>query len=284
MYPLRFRPIRDEYAWGAAEFTLADIGYRDTLVQNGWLAANSLSEVMEMYMDGIVGEEVFACFGRQFPFQVKKLEVRGKMPLQVCPDDEIAQQRYDCLGKDKVWVVVRAGSEARVALGFGRDTDAAELLASCEDSGVAGLLNIVPVRAGDHFHIAPGVVHAAFGDLDIIEISEASALDFCLCTWGQPLANDEFDSSLGPVEALDFIRYAAGAPDVDALKVPQFSVGAVEDGAGACSVYCDIDGKATLIPADAPRDTSGTDLAPEGTYLKVTAVATRDEMFPGVNP
>lgn len=269
LYPLKFRPIRDEYAWGAAEFTLADLGYRDTLVQNGWLAANSLSEVMEMYMDGIVGEEIFACYGRQFPFQVKKLEVRGKMPLQVCPDDEIALQRYDCLGKEKIWVVVRAGDAARVAMGFGRDTDAAGLLASCEDSGVAGLLNIVPVHAGDHFHIAPGIVHAAFGDIDIIEISESSALDFCLCAWGQTLAEDEFDPSLGPVEALDFIRYAAGAPDVEALSLPQFSVstagtpdktqvsGASAD--GTCRAYCSRDGKVVLVPEDAPTAPNSTD-------------------------
>ena len=47
LYPLRFCSIQDEYVWGKDEFILADLGYRDSLVKDGWLAANTISEVMD---------------------------------------------------------------------------------------------------------------------------------------------------------------------------------------------------------------------------------------------
>ena len=43
LYPLRFCSILDEYVWGKDEFILADLGYRDSLVKDGWLAANTIS-------------------------------------------------------------------------------------------------------------------------------------------------------------------------------------------------------------------------------------------------
>ena len=52
LYPLRFCTLLDEYGWGSDEFKIADLGYRDSLVRDGWLAGNAVSEVMDTYMDG----------------------------------------------------------------------------------------------------------------------------------------------------------------------------------------------------------------------------------------
>ena len=83
LYPMRFCSLRDEYVWGSEEFKLADLGYRDTLVRDGWLGGNLLSEVMETYMDRVTGDDVYETFGRQFPLCVRVLKVKGRMPLRV---------------------------------------------------------------------------------------------------------------------------------------------------------------------------------------------------------
>ena len=207
LYPFTFCSLQDEYPWGTEEFKLADLGYRDSLVRSGWLGGNSLSEVMDTYLDRVVGEDLYNWYGRQFPLCVRHLHVHGRMPLRVHPDDETAEQRYDFLGKEKLWYVLRAGKDARLMVGFRRDTDASEFYARCQDGSVDQILGIIAPHAGQCLYIPAGTPHAAAGDLEILEIAESSPMDFCLCDWGEGVHPDEFDPALTLADALDFINY-----------------------------------------------------------------------------
>ena len=209
LYPLRFCTLQDEYSWGSDEFLLADLGYRDSLIRDGWLGGNAISEVMDTYMDRVVGENVFNFWGRQFPVQVKRIKVKGRMPLRVHPDAQTAVQRYDFLGREKLWYVLRAGAGARLMVGFKHDTDASEVFSACTDGSIESLMNIIAPHEGQFIHIRPGVPHCAAGDVELLEVSESSPLDFCLCSWGEEVSTEEFDPSLGLVDALDFIDYKA---------------------------------------------------------------------------
>lgn len=282
LYPLKFCKVRDEYGWGSEDFLLADLGYRDTLIREGWLAGNRMGEVMDTYMDRVVGDNVYEYFGRQFPLCVRRITVRGRMPLRVHPDDEVAAQRYDFLGKEKFWYVLRCGRDARVMLGFREDTDAGQVYEKCTDNSIGDILNIVAPHSGQCFHIPPGTPHAAEGDIDIIEVSESSPVDICLCGWGEEVSREEFDDSLSIVDALDFIGYKAFRADAPAaclIDLPQFRVSALKPDAalrsfceqpdsfviyvclsGAASVQLDIlgaaaqfpfgEGEAVLVPAE----------------------------------
>lgn len=209
LYPLKVCTLEDSYSWGKEEFKIADLGYRDSLLKEGWLAANSISELMDTYMDRIVGDTVFQVYGRQFPVQVKKISCKGKMPLRVHPDDKNAEYRYDALGKEKFWYILKAEEDARLILGFKSGINASSLLAGIENSDIEQNFNYVKVKAGDAYRIKPGLVHGACGKLEILEISESSALDFCIYSWGEVVSEEEFDSALNVVEALDFIEYQA---------------------------------------------------------------------------
>lgn len=232
LYPFRFCRMEDTYSWGSEEFCLADLGYRDSLVRDGWLAANSMSEVMDMYMDRVVGGNVFEYWGRQFPVCVRLIDVKGRMPLRVHPDDAMASERYDFLGKEKIWYVLSAGKDAGIQLGFRKDTDAGEVYSGCLDGSIGDILNVVAPHAGQCFHIAPGTPHAAFGSMTILEISESSPLDFCMCGWGEEVSTEEFDESLNLTDALEFINYkrfkADPDPDGAIADLPQFHVSHVD--------------------------------------------------------
>ena len=165
-----------------------------------------MGELMETYLDRLTGDHVFDTFGLQFPFQIRRIHVKGRMPLRVSPDDEIARDRYDHLGKEKLWYVVSADKGSRLLIGFRRDTDASELYQECLEGNPVKLLNTLEPRAGQFFYIPAGTPHCAFGPMTIVEVSESSALDFCLCGWGNDMG-DEFDETLNIIDALDFIKY-----------------------------------------------------------------------------
>lgn len=246
LYPFRLTCIEDTYPWGSEEFRLADLGYRDTFVHDGWLSGSTLGELMETYLDRVTGEHVFDAFGVQFPFQIRRLNVKGRMPLRVSPEDETARDRYDHLGKEKLWYVVSADKGSRLLIGFRRDTDASELYAECLEGNPVKLLNTLEPRAGQFFYIPAGTPHCAFGPMTIVEVSESSALDFCLCDWGNDVG-EEFDETLNIIDALDFIKYeqyperllsgnaggedrpSASVPGIETLlQLPHFTVSKVE--------------------------------------------------------
>ena len=205
LYPFKPVPVEEspDQVW-----MIADLGFPDSMVKNGWLATNTLSEIMEMYMDRVVGEGVFAAYGRQFPVSVKRLTGTRRTPLLVHPDDEIAAQRFDFLGKAKLWYVVSARPGSKLYLGFRRDVTSAEFYHACQDGSVESLLHVVEPKAGESFFIAPGTVHAAGEGLVIAEVAESSPLDFRLYDWGRPAGEiDPFDAELTLEAAFDFIDY-----------------------------------------------------------------------------
>ena len=194
LYPMAFAEIQD-------------LGYIDSLVGNGWLAGNTISEVMEMYMDRIVGEHVFEYYGRQFPVLVRELDGAERTPLLVCPDDETAEQRFDFLGKAKLWYVRDAKPGAKLYLGFKEAVGAEAFYRACQDGSVEAMLNAVEPKAGDCFFLPPGLVHAALEGVRLVEIAESSPLDFRLYDWGRPFDGDDFDAQLNLEAAFDFIDY-----------------------------------------------------------------------------
>ena len=212
-------------------FHLADLGYPDSMIRNGWLSTNTLSEVMDTYMDRVVGEGVFAAFGRQFPVLIKTLKPSGRTPLMVHPDDEIASQRFDFLGKAKLWHIAKAAPGSRIYLGFSRDVSSREFYDAVQDGSVESLLNAVTPVPGDTFYIAPGTVHAAGPGVEIVEIAESSPLDFRIFNWGRQAGEvDPFDAELTLEAAFDFIDYHSLSPKPLRCAVGADGIGKIYSG------------------------------------------------------
>ena len=201
--PMRFLSDRKEMPWGAVEYKLADLGFIDSMASEGWLKGNNLSDIMQTYLERVVGETSFNWYGTQFPVLVKKLTVKGRTSLHVTADDEVAEQRYDAFGKTALWYVEAAGPEAKLYLGFKDDITAADFYKACHENKVESLLHTVKPKAGESFLITPGMVHAA-KDVTLIEIAEASELWFRLHDWGSEERELHLEEAF---DLIDFQRY-----------------------------------------------------------------------------
>lgn len=221
--PLKFLTDSMEMPWGTVEYRLADLGFVDSMAGEGWLGGNTLSDIVQTYLERLVGETAFDWYGTQFPVMVKRLIVKGRTSLHVNPDDETAEQRYDAFGKTALWYVQDCGPDARLYLGFKRDVTAAEFYEACNNGDVSRLLHCVTPKPGESYLITPGLVHAA-KDVTLLEVAECSELWFRLHDWGQT------ERELHLEEAFDLIDYRSwkktlAAPDV---QVPQFTVHQIE--------------------------------------------------------
>lgn len=236
LYPFKFIPVASKRPWGGdalvkvmgknfvecdeegnevrlgadvkigESWELADMGIEDSVVANGWLAGNTISELMETYLERIVGEKVYNYYGRQFPLLIKFLDINDRLSVQVHPDDEVAAERYDSLGKAEIWYVMDAKPGAKIFAGFNRDISAQELYDRCKNGTVEEVMNVITPRKGDSLLITPGTVHAADGGILIAEIQESSDMTFRLYDWGREF-NPATARPLHLEEAIDIIDY-----------------------------------------------------------------------------
>ncbi len=225
--PMRFQPERVERKWGVSEYRIADLGYIDSIALDGWLSGNSISDIMQTYLERFTGEVPFENYGTQFPVMVKWLDIKGRTSLHVNPDDEAAEQRYDAFGKTALWYVAEAGPKAKLFLGFKRDVTAAEFYEKCQDGTVEELLNVVTPKVGEHYLVTPGMVHAA-EDVRLLEIAECSELWFRLHAWGDEEAEIHLEEAF---DLIDFKAYrmqvSKSNPEAPTEKIavtPQFTV------------------------------------------------------------
>lgn len=233
LYPLRFDPLQVEKRWGgnallkrfdkqAAEsqkeagvnlqsigesFELYEFGEDySSLITNGFLKGNNICDVLETYLGDLVGDNIYDYFGNQFPLLVKYLNIEGRLSVQVHPTDEVAAERYDCLGKNEFWYVVDAKPDARVYMGLNRDSSASEFYAKCKDGTVPEIMNVYHPKPGDCFYIKAGTVHAAEGGILIAEIQENSDATLRLYDWGFE-NNPATRRAIHLDEAIDCIDY-----------------------------------------------------------------------------
>lgn len=236
LYPFKFVPVPSRRPWGGSalvkvlgkhfvecdeegnetvlgpdvligeSWELADMGIEDSVVSNGWLAGNTISELMETYLERMVGEDVYNYFGRQFPLLIKFLDINEKLSVQVHPDDVVAAERYDSLGKTEIWYVMDAKPGAKMYCGFTREVSAQEFYDRCHNGTVDEILNVIEPRKGDVIFITPGTVHAADGGLLIAEIQESSDMTFRLYDWGREF-NPATARKTHLEEAIDVIDY-----------------------------------------------------------------------------
>jgi len=225
LYPLKFHPILKEKIWGGSRLkklfnkpTASDkigeswelSGYPgdESVVANGFLAGNQLNELIEVYMDELVGEKVFNRFGLTFPLLFKFIDANDDLSIQVHPDDETALKKHDSLGKTEMWYVVDADKNGELIVGFKNDCSAAEFLTALNEKNLEGLLQRVSVKKGDVIFIHPGLVHAIKKGVVVAEIQENSDLTYRIYDYQRKDENGK-ERDLHLEAALEVIDFSA---------------------------------------------------------------------------
>ena len=215
LYPITFLEDTHEEPWGLITYQVADLGFADSMVAEGWFGGNTLSELMGTYMERVTGDDAFEYYGLQFPLLVKTIKTALRQPLQVNVPDDIAQERYDSFGKTALWYVKEAGPDAYIYLGLKRNVEPADFYRRCLEGTVDDVLNKIHPKAGDSFLITPGTLHAAGPGLTILEIGECSELSLDIPT----MLEEAFD-------LIDFSKYSSLPLNSGNLlaRCPEFTV------------------------------------------------------------
>jgi mannose-6-phosphate isomerase len=194
MYPLKFKPILFDKIWGGEklksiypETSLQNIGEswlvsavqgKESVVTNGFLAENTLPELVEVYLTELVGESVYEKFGEEFPLLVKLIDSRQDLSIQVHPDDNIAGKRHNSFGKNELWYMLDCEPDAFIIAGFDKKLTKQEFFDAVNNGNIENHLKKIHVKKGDLIFIPAGCVHTIGRGCTLIEIQQSSDITY----------------------------------------------------------------------------------------------------------
>jgi mannose-6-phosphate isomerase len=296
LYPLTFKPIFKDKIWGGQRirtvlgkdfsplpncgeaWLLSGVEGENTVVSNGFLADNELNELVEIYMDDLVGGSVFDKFGELFPLLFKLIDSSDYLSIQVHPGDELAAERHQSAGKTEMWYVIDAEKDAELISGFKQSITRQQFIGHLENRSLREILNVERVKSGDVFYIPAGRVHALGPGILLTEIQQTSDITYRIYDW------DRVDPSgarreLHLFQALDAIDFEGHDhyrthyvkqtnQAVPLVSSPYFTTGLLEvtrpaymdyEERDSFTVYLCVRGRADLVYRDGRLPLSGGD-------------------------
>ncbi len=186
-------PEAPNYAWsfdGVPEENSLIFAYGNKTVE---LPAMNLT-LMEPH--ALLGEDVFARFGAEYPIRFDFLDTIGgqNLSLQVHPDTEYAHRQFGLTyTQDESYYILDAEENATVYLGLKEGIDPQEMIEALRESNASGkpfdverYINCFPAKKHDHFLIPAGTVHCSGSGAMVLEISATPYNStFKLWDWGR---------------------------------------------------------------------------------------------------
>ncbi len=202
LYPMKFVPVLKEKIWGGNKIsamfgisndTIAQCGEMwvisavensESLVSNGHFEGNSVAEMAEIFMEDLLGEEIYEKYGIDFPLLLKIIDANDYLSVQVHPSDDIASKKHQLkFGKSEMWYVIQADPGSQIVAGFNQPMDREKLITHIENGTLREVLNFETMQAGDMVYIPAGMVHAMGPGLLIAEIQQTSDVTYRLYDW-----------------------------------------------------------------------------------------------------
>jgi mannose-6-phosphate isomerase len=226
LYPLKFEPILKEKIWGGdtlqrhfgkkAERTRKigeswEIsGLREDLsvVSNGFLAGNTIEELIEVYMGDITGDIIYDRFGVEFPLLIKLIDAREDLSIQVHPGNELAMKLHNAYGKTEMWYILEASPDSNISNGFSKTINRDILLKHIKENTLINIINTEKVTVGDSYFIPSGTVHSIGTGTVIAEIQQASDITYRIFDWNRK-GPDGSTRELNIDLAIDAINYTS---------------------------------------------------------------------------
>ncbi len=198
---MKFTPVFKDKVWGGQKirtelgfdfsplpncgeaWVLSGVAGSQTVVSNGFLQGNELNDLVEIYMDDLVGEKAFEQFPDKFPILVKFIDSNDWLSIQVHPDDVLATKRKIGNGKTEMWYILDADKDAELISGFNKTVNQKIYLDHLDQKRLKEILNVEAVQRGDVFYIPAGRIHALGPGVLLVEIQQTSDTTYRIYDW-----------------------------------------------------------------------------------------------------
>ena len=170
---------------------------------DGVLVEFPAQDLILMFSRELLGEQVWARFGKDFPIRFDFLDTMGggNLSLQVHPTNEFAHREFGLhYTQDESYYLLDAGEDAVVYLGLKEDIDEKQMIKDLRAAqryspkGGSGegafdaekYVNKFPAKKHDHYLIPAGTIHCSGANSMVLEISSTpNIFTFKLWDWNR---------------------------------------------------------------------------------------------------
>lgn len=183
----RLTPIYKDYLWGGNKLQ-SKYHKNDTdkeIVAESWELSTHPdgisrinNELLSEYLKEtpqILGTK---CKENDSPLLIKYIDAKGKLSIQVHPDDAYARMNEHDNGKTELWYVVEADDSAYIYLGLKQTITKEDFCKAISTSTITYYLNKISVKKGDVFLVEPGTLHSIGEGCLIAEIQKKSNVTY----------------------------------------------------------------------------------------------------------
>lgn len=237
---LKFTPIFKSVIWGGkriAEYKglpsqgdhvgesweLSPMKGNESVVSEGEYKGKTLPELMASHGKEIMGERLFEKYGTHFPLLIKFIDSTDDLSIQVHPDDALAKERHNSLGKTEMWYSVNPAEGAYLYAGFKEQITPEQFRSKVADNTIVDVLGKYFTKPGDVFFLPAGRVHSIGRGNFVLEIQEASDITYRIYDYDRRDAQGN-PRQLHIEESVDAITY-----DDTAMSVAHFEPKADEE-------------------------------------------------------
>ena len=224
LYPLKFETVLKEKVWGGTalvtkfnkkstgslhigeSWELSAVEDNQSVISNGFLAGNTIEELIEVYMGDITGDAIFEKFGNEFPLLIKLIEAQEDLSIQVHPDNALAKKRHNAYGKTEMWYILECKKDSKINSGFKDGVTKIIYEEAVMRGNIEELMNVESIEPGDVFFIPAGRVHAIGAGIVLAEIQQTSDITYRIFDWnrkGSGKDKRELHTELA-LDAIDF--------------------------------------------------------------------------------
>lgn len=236
LYPLRFEPILKKRVWGGTalqksygkmvpegvcvgeSWETSGLEGDESVVTNGFLAGNTLNEIVEVYMSDLTGESVYEKYGDEFPLLVKLIDAEEFLSVQVHPDDKMAASMHHAYGKTEMWHILKAAPGAKIFCGFREGIGREQYLEAEARGTLPEIINAETASAGDTFLIPAGMIHAIGPGIVLAEIQQSSDITYRIFDWNRTGSEGE-KRELHTVLAREALKFDASGGRVHTPEI-----------------------------------------------------------------
>lgn len=193
--PIKFIPYLKSVIWGGNKickyknipqpepnigesWEISAVPGHESVVLEGSYKGMTLPELIDSFGAELLGEKVMQRYNGKFPLLIKLIDAADNLSVQVHPDDNLAMQRHNSLGKTEMWYIIQADKDANIYAGLNTAMTPEDYVKRVADGTFAETLAVHDSHADDVFFLPAGRVHAIGAGNLLAEIQESSDITY----------------------------------------------------------------------------------------------------------
>ena len=206
--PITFKPYFKDVIWGGnricaykgisqqipnigESWEISEVPGHESVVEGGEYSGMNLSQLISRFHGDLLGEAVYEKYEGRFPLLIKLIDANDNLSVQVHPDDKLAMERHQSLGKSEMWYIINSENGAKIYAGLNKEISPQEYLERIEAKTFTDIVAVHNSYPGDVFYIPAGRVHSIGAGNMLVEIQESSDITYRIYDYDRKDSNGQ---------------------------------------------------------------------------------------------